>query len=1422
MEAFKEIKNRDAWSTLRGFVYQVDTTILRWLNLKEDELLELEKGEDIDIITRDVENYEITRELEQIKYREANITLNSDISLEMLLNFFAHKTNNPDHKLYFRFVTNTRYGTERPALFLDGKAGIDVWIELFNSKKIDETDEKYLNLKKHLLKRIKERILEDSLIKEGQRDENDQWKAFYTYIETDKNLIQTILDFEWSFGNNEHVSLSETVLAELIKLNIAENRASAENIYSKLFLFVFRLLCNKSTKKLDQIELQKQIETYTLKQSDERLLNFIHNLISSFNDKIYAINNQLDLHSKQISQLVNDKNLIADANTIFDLRLKNISITPPTLIKNGTLRKEKVNEIKNLFSEHSWIHFYGINGTGKSQLAALICNEFRNFWWLDLRAYNQDIEKTTLLVESFLFNISNCPVLNDRDVWINMVLKTLSKDTLIVLNDLPRIDLNSDLSKLLILFGNSVANTNHKILTTSNYAISNEIKSSLNQHVIQDYSSFEFSDNEIIEFLVNNGAPESIIKYINLIIVISKRNPRLTSTIIHQLKAIDWGKDSNKFVEVILGNEFTKELLEDAQLSIKKYISNIESRELLYRLSLIHWSFRNKEILAVSDIKEKIVYPNEKLQDLLHIWIQALGDEFQISPIIEDIGINNLSEATIQAVHLAVARSLLSTKRVDQISATRIISSFIKGKDFNNAGQVLLNLYLSVRLKEEVEILESWGFLDYWISNDIPKEMDIVLRAFIRKEQIRLCQIINREFSIFEDKLEKYSEEVSINKESLFIVHLLILNSLNVKELSDFWRHLDYVLRNWISASSPFKDALDIRTYSDILWSPIQKLVTAEDINQWLSKIDSIESEFDVKFFEHEIAQSAINIICRNIVSSGLQQEPKEWQKIIHVLQILVRYFSNHQLEILQITVLKEIISFEFKTLNNRTKALELTNDYLLMVKHNESKFLLSENIGKLYFNDNQKEKSKEWLISAINFECTNQTSYIDTLLLGASVLSNENSKVAVLYCLKAKAIAENDKDYGELNYIQLIGELAIAYWIDKDYINSFQAFEDFLNRLFRKKEENFGENWKRLLLWCGHSTGYISAEVAGNHIPKFISSGEEYVKPYQGIFTLNNKDLSELYNSNNEPVIFAQMAIFSDGINNISKAYEWSLRAFDLARKNGDQKIFLLVSSVCSQYSLVNFKIEEAFESFLLLSALNSHLMGTPREKMEKMAKAKISDVLLSKPSPQWNVAEENTLEFVILPAFLMILTAFEENSVHSKEYAENFTKMLRNYYDNSSDKLLWELVIELTTRITKHSITERELAIRGNTFGEQERKGLQIICILGTIYLSKNSENILIQIVNVMPYLTKIYSVSKSLTKFVLSPFVKVQCLKILKDNFVGTKQELEAMTNEISTVDSSYEKAIQNMLVPLIKVFDINILDDRKAWLYEFKDI
>jgi hypothetical protein len=77
MPSFIPLRDRDAWSTIRGYVYQIDITIQRWLDLLPNQVLELERGEDIDIISRSLiaGSEERDRLLEQVKHRDSSLTL---------------------------------------------------------------------------------------------------------------------------------------------------------------------------------------------------------------------------------------------------------------------------------------------------------------------------------------------------------------------------------------------------------------------------------------------------------------------------------------------------------------------------------------------------------------------------------------------------------------------------------------------------------------------------------------------------------------------------------------------------------------------------------------------------------------------------------------------------------------------------------------------------------------------------------------------------------------------------------------------------------------------------------------------------------------------------------------------------------------------------------------------------------------------------------------------------------------------------------------------------------------------------------------------------------------------------------------------------------------------------------------------------
>jgi hypothetical protein len=82
---FIPMPGRDAYATFAAYLYQVNVTILRWLNLGPDTALELEAGEDIDTVRMgsDGRHLDVDRVFEQLKQLAGSLTLRSGDTLAL-------------------------------------------------------------------------------------------------------------------------------------------------------------------------------------------------------------------------------------------------------------------------------------------------------------------------------------------------------------------------------------------------------------------------------------------------------------------------------------------------------------------------------------------------------------------------------------------------------------------------------------------------------------------------------------------------------------------------------------------------------------------------------------------------------------------------------------------------------------------------------------------------------------------------------------------------------------------------------------------------------------------------------------------------------------------------------------------------------------------------------------------------------------------------------------------------------------------------------------------------------------------------------------------------------------------------------------------------------------------------------------------
>ena len=197
---------RDASSTIAGFLFQANLTILRWLELGESERLELECGEDIDTVQHGSTGSAESRLLEQIMARSGrSVTLRSEEALQALSNFCSHRKTNPTSTLKFRYVTTASSGVEQG--WERAESGIETWSGLRRGMYSDTARSDAVQAIRKLLKSCSR----------PQKGSVDAWQALRQVLASDDEslLLEVILAFEWGLGYGDYAQIESDVLSEL-------------------------------------------------------------------------------------------------------------------------------------------------------------------------------------------------------------------------------------------------------------------------------------------------------------------------------------------------------------------------------------------------------------------------------------------------------------------------------------------------------------------------------------------------------------------------------------------------------------------------------------------------------------------------------------------------------------------------------------------------------------------------------------------------------------------------------------------------------------------------------------------------------------------------------------------------------------------------------------------------------------------------------------------------------------------------------------------------------------------------------------------------------------------------------------------------------------------------------------------------------
>jgi hypothetical protein len=503
LDAFNPPRNRDAWAAIRGFVYQVDLTIRRWLDLAPDEALDLECGEDIDLVSAAsvFGGNENERLLEQVRLHQEPITLVTRRAVSAIACAVEHGAANPQIRLRFRYTTNARVGKER--FSRHPMPAILVWEAIRTNGQA--TDPASLSIIRDILKRTtKPAKLHD-----------DAWKVFRRLVEhgNDDELLHLISAFEWGTGSDDATSLATSLRQQLIDSGRASDLLHAQSLYERLFLHVFKTISRSGLKRVTPGDLISLLALPTLSDEDRATLNRVNGILADLERRVELGEQQrrqqglmIERLDGQVQALARQQGVLASIQYV----VEDVDLEIPPACAHFCSRERAVRDLIDSTSGFTWIAIDGASWSGKTQLVASVARSWPRFsGWVRLRDLNA--AEACRRLDRAVELLTGIPKAGSRRDWYDQVFCQLGTGSLLVVEDLPRLTGSDALSDRLTGLARSAGSAGVHLITTSCFPLPSSMRPLTSGGLVNALAMPPLSEDDARVILRSQGAPDSLL-----------------------------------------------------------------------------------------------------------------------------------------------------------------------------------------------------------------------------------------------------------------------------------------------------------------------------------------------------------------------------------------------------------------------------------------------------------------------------------------------------------------------------------------------------------------------------------------------------------------------------------------------------------------------------------------------------------------------------------------------------------------------------------------------------------------------------------------------------------------------------------------------------------------------------------------------
>lgn len=695
--AFTPGRRQDAYATIGGFLYQMQVTLNRWLDLGESECLYLECGEDIDAVRLDD-----TRLLEQVKVRGSSLTLQSGEALAALAHFAAHLHANPGRDLRYRYTTTASLGRERSSRLGSRSSAIRAWND---ARQTPEVAGPTLEILAELLQGASK----------PQRCNDHEWAQLHAVIrgEGPTPFAEFVRRFEWSAGSEPSGSLKETIRNRLATFEVIGPDATATELrYQQLLFVLLELLSQAGEKRLTRAALLEALERPTLTQADRRRIARLELQASFQSDRIDAL-------STKVSALDADRfpHILFGAATS-DLGEVGQSLalpSPPPLVVRLAKRERVVSDLASLAGARKWVHIHGDYGSGKSHCAALLAERLGGVAvGLDLKDLKAAVVEPAL---ELLVSRPEAAALLKRE-----------SSTVVLVDNIPENIPRGRFEDAFVRFLRKVIDAGGIIITTGHRRIAPGIGARVDSVICESVVP-PFSDEDVRELLLAHGVvdpPTDLCAQLNRV---CGGHPLLLTALIRNFSVA--GLDpSAEILTALATRKQWSELDRDTSRAIEATITNASCRRLLYRLAALGYALSESELRRIATLAPAVEDSSICFGLLEGLWLRLDGSgRFAPSPLTAPLA-RDLPENELRVVHREGARALFGRTMLTPTEFFQGVISLFAANESQLAAMYLV--HGCARWNHPTLGYSTLGVHLFFPPDDesLPPPIEIVLRAF--------------------------------------------------------------------------------------------------------------------------------------------------------------------------------------------------------------------------------------------------------------------------------------------------------------------------------------------------------------------------------------------------------------------------------------------------------------------------------------------------------------------------------------------------------------------------------------------------------------------------------------------------------------------------------------------------------------------